>query len=584
METADAHGAPNGYDTDVLVVGSGPAGSTTALALATYGVRVRVVTRYNWLANTPRAHITNQRAMEVLRDLGVEDVAHLVGTPWSDMGEMVFAKNLVDPEIARLGVWGVGIERHSDYEQGSPCPLLDIPQPLMESLLVDAAAARGASYSFNTEFVAHTDDGSGVVATLRDRLSGYEYQVRSRYLVGADGANSAIVDAVGLPMTGEMGLEGTVYARFGADLTALVAHRPGILHRILYPGFGQIGLRTLRVVRPWNDWLAGWGFDLSGPAPDLSQESVEEVIRTMIGDPDIPLRVRDVSIWKVNKMYATRYSAGLVHCAGDAVHRHPPSSGLGSNTSMQDAFNLAWKLAYAVHGWAGQDLLDTYSTERAPVGRQIVERANQSRDDYAALNELLRPDENGTLPIDRIDDATEAGVSARAALVEGVRIKNYEFNAQGVELNQHYESAAVLPDGRRTRNDADPSLHVHRSTDPGAKIPHAWLVRPGGHRVSTLDVVGRGLFSLVTGVAGVAWEGAVERLDLPYLRTVRIGTAELRDVYGTWHDVRDIEEAGALLVRPDGHIAWRHSAAVWGPDEAHGLLVDALTRLGLTHA
>lgn len=125
---------------------------------------------------------------------------------------------------------------------------------------------------------------------------------------------------------------------------------------------------------------------------------------------------------------------------------------------------------------------------------------------------------------------------------------------------------------------------MHRSTDPGAKIPHAWLVRPGGHRVSTLDVVGRGLFSLVTGVAGVAWEGAVERLDLPYLRTVRIGTAELRDVYGTWHDVRDIEEAGALLVRPDGHIAWRHSAAVWGPDEAHGLLVDALTRLGLTHA
>jgi hypothetical protein len=125
------------FETDVLVVGTGPAGAAAALALATYGVRVHIVTLWNWLANTPRAHITNQRAVEVLRDLGIEEEAKKYATPWEQMSEMLFCTSLAGEEIARIKAWGTGDDRAGDYIAGSPCPLLDIPQLYMEPLLGD---------------------------------------------------------------------------------------------------------------------------------------------------------------------------------------------------------------------------------------------------------------------------------------------------------------------------------------------------------------------------------------------------------------------------------------------------------------
>src|SRR5260370_15424357 len=169
-----------GYDTDVIVVGTGTVGATTALALATYGVRVQAVTRWNWLAHTPRAHITNQRAIEVLRDLGVEDEATRYGAPWSLMGDMTIATSFAGPEIARLQTWGTGDGRHGDYVQASPCPMLDIIQPHMERLLVTNAAQRGALLSFNPQYQGHEQDGDGVTVTLRHLTTGSVYSRRSR--------------------------------------------------------------------------------------------------------------------------------------------------------------------------------------------------------------------------------------------------------------------------------------------------------------------------------------------------------------------------------------------------------------------
>lgn len=244
----------NEFDTDVLVVGTGPTGATMALALATYGVRVQMVSKWNWLADTPRAHITNQRAVEVLRAFGLEEKAKDLATPWEWMGDTLFTTSLVGEEIARLRTWGTGAARHSDYQLGSPSPMLDIPQTLMEPLLVENAAARGADVSFNTLYLGHEQDDDGVTVRLRDRLTGHEYTRRARYLVGADGANSQIAEELELPIVGEKARAGTVYVLFTADLSRYVEHRPSILHWIMNPaaGFGEIGMATFRAIRPWD--------------------------------------------------------------------------------------------------------------------------------------------------------------------------------------------------------------------------------------------------------------------------------------------------------------------------------------------
>ncbi|MDR6859946.1 FAD-dependent monooxygenase [Variovorax guangxiensis] len=577
---------PEEFQTDVLVVGTGPMGATTALALATYGVRVHVVNRYNWTANTPRAHITNQRAMEVLRDLGVEQEARRDATPWEWMGDTLFTTSLAGPEIARLRTWGTGDERIGDYLQASPCPMMDLPQNKMEPLLVKNAVERGAVFSFNTEYLSHEQDDTGVTVMLRDVLTGREYPLRARYLVGADGAKSKVMDDAGLKVEGQLARAATAYVLFTADLTRYVAHRPSILYWMVTSdaSFGEIGMGLLRAIEPWNQWIAGWGFDMSKGEPDFSPEEIKRKVRALVGDPALEFKVDSTSVWYVNQAHAPVYSSGRVFCGGDAVHRHPPSSGLGSNTCMQDAFNLAWKLAFVVKGHAGEQLLDSYTLERAPVGAQIVKRANQSRLDYAPLNQAFRKQDAAdplAAGIAELADPGPAGIARRSALAEALKLKNYEFNAQGVELNQRCVSEAVIPEPDAAEEvwKRDPQLHVQPTTRPGAKLPHAWLVRQDGRRVSTLDLVGKGKISLVTGIAGQAWAAAAQEMNLPFLSTVVIGRPAAQDVYCSWHAVREIEESGALLVRPDGVVAWRRHAGVADTVQAREELEQALASL-----
>jgi len=576
------------FETDVLVVGSGPAGGALALALATYGVKVTVINKYGHLADTPRAHITNQRAVEVMRDLGVEGQLMAKATPWELMSNTTYCTSLAGIELGRCPSWGTDPVRHADYLLQSPCTMVDAPQTIVEPILVGEAQMRGAKMRFDTEYVSHVQDADGVTTTCRDRLTGEEYAIRSAFMVGADGARSQVAEDAGLPFEGPGALAGAFNVVFEADLTHLVAHRPSVLYWMLQPGAAEhgVGLGVLRMVKPWTEWMLIWGYDhLAGP-PDLSDETIRDLAVKLVGTDDFEMRVISKAPWTINYRYATKVSAGRVFCAGDAIHRHPPTNGLGSNTSIQDAYNLGWKLAHVVQGRAGMGLLDTYDAERAPVAKQIVDRANKSIPDTNRIIFALGLD--GTADAEVLDARLAVlaapgpeGEATRAAMREAVAYKSYEFNCHGVEHNQRYASTAVVPDGTpmpEYRRDAE--LYAQPTTWPGAKLPHTW-VTAAGRKVSTLDLGGRGGFTVYTGIGGDAWVAAAaaasEQLGVT-VRAVSIGHGqEFEDPYGTWAGLREVEDTGVVMSRPDNYVCFRAQSAPPSVAEATAALVGALS-------
>lgn len=566
-------------ETDVLIVGSGPAGSSAALALATLGVRTMMITKYRWTANTPRAHITNQRAMEFFRDMGIEAQVRADATPHDLIGDTVFCTSIAGEELGRILTWGTSPARHADYVAASPTLNCDIPQNYLEPILVRNATARGAQTRFSSEYLSHTQDAEGVTTLVLDRVTGLEYSVRSRYLIGADGARSLVAADIDLPFEGAMDIAGSMNITFRADIEELVGHRPSVLYWVVQPGsnVGGIGAGLVRMVRPWNDWLIVWGYDITQPAPVVDTASATQIVRNLLGMPDLDVEITGTSLWGNNEMFATHLQKGRVFCAGDAIHRHPPSNGLGSNTSIQDSYNLAWKLAAVLRGQAGPELLETYSVERAPVARQIVTRANRSSREFGDIFDALGVTKAKTEAemVEQIEERkanTPEGAWKRAALVAAMELKNYEFNAHGVEMGQFYTSSAVLSDGSdRPGPTRDPELYYQASTVPGSPLPHVW-VGDSVHKHSTLDLAPSTRFTLFTGIAGSAWAEAASRVGARLgidLGAVVIGPGqEVIDLYFDWATVREVAEDGVILVRPDKIIAWRSTSIVADPEAA----------------
>lgn len=581
----------NVIETDVLIVGTGPAGSAAAALLATYGIRPLVVTKFNWTCRTPRAHITNQRTMEVFRDLGIEDEMNEKRSAQDLMGNNVFCTSLVGDELGRLLTWGTHPTRKADYTLASPTTICDIPQNLLEPILVGTAARRGARVAFNWEYLSLTQDADGVSAQVKDHITGEIHTIRAKYLLGADGGRSKVAEDIGLPMEGKMGVAGSMNIVFEADLSKHVAHRPSVLYWVLQPGsdVGGIGLGLVRMVRPWHEWLIVWGYDINEPPPQVTDAMATEIAHNLIGDHSVPIKIKSTSVWTVNNMYARENTRGRVFCMGDAVHRHPPSNGLGSNTSIQDAYNLAWKIALVVKCKADPSLLASYNAERSPVAKQIVTRANQSIAEFGPIFEALgltstKDPEQMKTNMEKLKETTPEAAERRDALRKAIAFKAYEFNCHGVEMNQRYQSNAVVSDGTPMPAFArDHELYHQATTWPGAKLPHVWVFDHANREVSTLDLCGKGRFTVLTGIGGEAWIAAAKAVGAELgldIATVTIGTGrEYVDNFGDWARASEIEDAGCILVRPDIYVGWRHAKAAANVKDATDQLRGALTAL-----
>lgn len=576
--------------TDVLIVGTGPAGSSTAALLSSYGIDNVLINNYSWLAGTPRAHITNQRTMEVLRDLGkeVEAEAYLHATEQDLMGENIFCTSLAGEELGRMKSWGKHPNSRAEHLLSSPSFMNDLPQTFMEPLLYKTACSRGTQSRMSTQYLSHIEDEDGVLSTCLDKLSNKEIKIRSKYLVGADGGNSKVAENIDLPFEGKMGVGGSMNILFKADLSKYVAHRPSVLYWVLQPGadIGGIGMGLVRMIRPWNEWLIVWGYDINQPAPKVDKDFATKVARDLVGDPELEIDLLSVSTWTVNNMYAKKMSKGRVFCAGDATHRHPPSNGLGSNTSIQDGFNLAWKLAYVIKDKAGAELLDTYSIERSPIAKQIVTRANQSIAEFGPIFEALGlTDTQDPVKMKKnMDERKQNSPKAekqRQALREAIAFKKYEFDAHGVEMNHRYKSNSVLTGGdKEPEFKKDKELFYEPTTYPGARIPHAWVYDKTGVKHSLLDLCGKGNFSIFTGIGGEEWLKAAKNIETQLGIKIQCNIIgpdqDFEDHAGEWSSIREISDSGLILVRPDQHICWRSKDMISNSSEK---LMDVMKKI-----
>jgi hypothetical protein len=349
--------------------------------------------------------------------------------------------------------------------------------------------------------------------------------------------------------------------------------------------------------RQLRTYLSRWMFILfpepgAGVEFQTSQEEYLKRVKELIGDDSIPVEILDVSKWFVNEIVASYYSDGNMYvitsiniqanfhrfCLGDAVHRHPPFNGLGSNTCVQDAFNLAWKIAYVLKNKSGPSLLDSFNAERQPVGQGVITRANQGLRDHIpvweALGMMSRPLEQRKKHFAELSEATQEGVRRRAQLQTAIEGTANEFHGVGVEMNQRYESKAVYlqDESPRPPLPKNPILNHEITTYPGSRLPHAWLnTRMPGKQISTIDLAGHGAFCLITGIGGERWKKAADSVAKAMginINAYSVGWGQdYEDVYFDWARRREVAEDGCVLVRPDRFVAWRAFSIIPGCEE-----------------
>jgi 2,4-dichlorophenol 6-monooxygenase len=562
-------------DVEVLVVGGGGAGLTASMLLATYGVDHLLVSARPTTSDLPKAHVLNQRAMEVLDDVGVADAIAERSTPAANMAATAYYAGLAGPEadygrrLHRLECWGAGgADEH--WSSVSPWRQLNLPQIRLEPLMKERAENLSPGrIRFGHELLDLQQDSDGVLASIRDVSSGREYAVRCRYLLGADGGRQ-VPGLIGVDYEGLGVVTDTATLHVSADFSSCATDPDVLIRWIFSPQAGALVVMVPMGPDRWGPASEEWVIHLNYPADDpraQSDDQVEADVRSALGIPDLPMRIHKMTRWTVEAVLASSFRVGRVFLLGDAAHRHPPTGGLGLTSAIHDADNLCWKLAAVLRGVAAPTLLDTYQAERRPVDERNCQRSLEN-----ALNHLGIVDALGLSPA----NTTEANMAAlrrmwsggpedrehRSTILRAMRLQSMEFSELNVEYGYEYDSAAVVPDGSGEPSPVDDVRVYQPSTRPGAPLPHAWIEDEDGDRRALRELVAPGQFLLIAGEEGGAWCDAAARLaaeeDVP-VDAVRIGhiDGDFYDPRCAWLRHRGIAATGAVLVRPDRFVAWR---------------------------
>lgn len=490
-------------DVPVLIVGAGPTGLVASCLLARLGVRSVTVERHPGTALYPRALGINTRSMEIFRSLGLEAAvrraAFHVDTVMARSATLMDPRPEVSPSFATPS-------SDASPSEWTTCPQIDL-EPI---LLHEAASHPEAELRFNTQMISLRPVADGVHACIQERTSGRRTKVRCRYLLAADGARSSTRQLLGIGLQGPGELGHNVNIHFTAPLAERLPHPPFFMHRV-----ENERVRGLFFPTGERRWVLVLGYspESGESADDFTEERCIELVRAGSGVANLPVEIVGISPWTAQGDVATRWRNGSAFLAGDAAHRMTPAGALGMNTGIQDAHNLAWKLAAVLQGWAGEDLLDTYESERRPVACANMERT--------------------------------------VMLLTHNMVDTGHRTARDFDLGFDYASGALIPDGTlKTQTDGD----YAPSARPGRRLPHAW-VTVRGRRVSTLDLSGP-YFTVLVEETERRWRDATrsiaKRMRLP-VQCAALRTADAT----TLHDIMGISQTGAVLVRPDGHVAWR---------------------------
>jgi len=583
----------------VLVVGGGGAGLTASMLLSTYGVEHLVVSAMPTTSVLPKAHVLQQRAMEVLRDVGCAQRVYQAGTPRENMSHTAWYLDVAGSDfagrlISKMECWDGG-GADPAWVAASPCRQANLPQIRLEPLLKQRAEELNpGGVRFGNELVALEQDDSGVVATITDRGTGRQYRVRCEYLIGADGGRT-VGTLLGVGMDGLRDVMRTVSIHMSADLSPWL-HDPEVLIRwIVHARYGG-AFSVLVPMGPdsWGPDSEEWVVHMNFP-PELEEqfdtdEKVLAVMRDRLGIPDFDPKVHMITRWSVEGLLATTTTIGRVFLVGDAAHRHPPTGGLGLNSAIHDVYNLCWKIAHVAQGKAGPALLSTYHPERYPSFARNTQRSIENALNHLAIIDALgvKPDLDAETCHDNVLelwDEGPVGHERRVAVAGVLASQSMEFKEHNVEYGFRAESSAVLTDGTPEPVNADDVRIYQPGTRPGSPLPHAWVERTGERR-ALREVAPPTHWMLIAGEDGAAWcaaavtAAAARGIDLAAFRVGHVG--------GDWLDprlafvrVHEFGRSGAILVRPDRVVAWRSFTPDGDPLARIGAALDrVLTRAG----